>query len=92
MSTTSEEAWEIMDEAVGETWTPRRILKELQTSYDAEITPREAHEEAEIWEKDYDLTGVEARRFAEAYLSYEPDLERDEFKELVDDWTYQDRN
>ena len=90
MSTTSEDAWDIMDDAVGEPWTPRMILKELQSSYDEDITPREAHEEAEIWENDYGMEPVEARRFAEAYLSYEPDLERDDFKELVDDWTYQE--
>jgi hypothetical protein len=88
MSTTSEEAWEIMDEAVGETWTPRRVLEELQSSYEKEITPREAHEEASMWEQEYGMEPLEARRFAEAYLSYEPDLERDEFKELVDGWTY----
>lgn len=90
MSTTSEDAWEIMDEAVGQTWTPRRILKELQSSYEEDLTPREAHEEAVIWEDDYDMEPVEARRFAEAYLSYGPDLDREEFKELVDDWTYRE--
>jgi hypothetical protein len=41
-----------------------------------------------MWEQEYGMEPLEARRFAEAYLSYEPDLERDEFKELVDGWTY----